>query len=291
MPARGMSDLLEQIRASVSINKRARGHTNSEIYSNIIDHIVKASIRMFNVPRLPAQLHRYTNTYMHNNAYTQQCNAAIPVTQAAAIFPRRSTCFRMLMPHQAFTPAIRVTDLMCCTIKFMAIKSFHSDIFKRLGSKNAKPHRTGLRSMFVWKNTEIRIGLFTIEVSRKVNAPAKLVWDILTDTSTWSQWGPSVIDVEHDGRHLRPGSKGRVKTVSGIWAPFKITKFDNDHYWSWKVFGVPATGHRVDDLDDAHCNLIFEIPLFAGPYAAVCKIAADRIAELAEMRLYGGKHV
>jgi hypothetical protein len=118
------------------------------------------------------------------------------------------------------------------------------------------------------------------EISRRVNASPRAVWDLLTDTSRWVEWGPSVHTVECSERYIQLGSKGRVRTAVGLWAPFIVTEMEDGRYWSWKVFGVPATGHRVDRLGKDACRLVFEVPIFAAPYIIVCGIALRRIARI-----------
>jgi hypothetical protein len=120
----------------------------------------------------------------------------------------------------------------------------------------------------------------SVKVARVIDAPANQVWHWLTDTRQWPRWGPSVREVECAERHIRHGSTGRVRTVLGLWAPFTITDFDDGRYWSWRVYGLPATGHRLEALGPGRCRLTFEIPAMAAPYAAVCKIALARIAHL-----------
>ena len=121
-----------------------------------------------------------------------------------------------------------------------------------------------------------------IEISRRINASPQAVWDLLTDTSRWAEWGPSVLTVACSDRYIQLGSKGRVRTAVGLWAPFTVTEMVSGRYWSWNVFGVPATGHRVDPLGKETCRLVFEVPVFAAPYAIVCRIALHRIARILE---------
>jgi hypothetical protein len=104
----------------------------------------------------------------------------------------------------------------------------------------------------------------------------------MTDTKTWPQWGPSVKEVECEDQFIRQGTEGRVKTVGGFWLPFIITRYEEGHFWSWKVAGIPATGHRIEPHEDGLCKLTFEIPLLAAPYAYICKIALERIAGILE---------
>ncbi|MGM0556439.1 MAG: SRPBCC family protein [Myxococcota bacterium] len=125
----------------------------------------------------------------------------------------------------------------------------------------------------------MRLGAFDVE--RKIDAAAEDVWIILIDTHTWPEWGPSVIDVEHDGRFLDADSEGSVRTAAGLWVDFRVTDWEDGRRWVWDVEGVRATGHRVEPLDEGRCRLVFEVPTVAAPYAAVCKRAADKIADIA----------
>lgn len=121
-----------------------------------------------------------------------------------------------------------------------------------------------------------------METGIEVQVPAAVAWELLTDTRRWSQWGPSVVAVEFDGRFIGPGSRGWVKTVLGVRLPFRITEFDPGRRWCWQVAGVAATGHRVDPLGADRCRVVFEVPLLAAPYLAVCQLAARRIKRLLE---------
>lgn len=118
-------------------------------------------------------------------------------------------------------------------------------------------------------------------VSRTVEAPAAHAWRVLVDTTTWPKWGPSVVEVEHDGRFLGPGSTGRVRTVVGPWLNFEVNRFEEGRIWSWTVAGVQATSHKVESLGARRCRVGFEVPLFAAPYAVVCGLALQRIDRLA----------
>ena len=119
-------------------------------------------------------------------------------------------------------------------------------------------------------------------VSRSFKKPCSQIWELLTDTTTWPQWGPSVKEVECGNRFIRQGTEGRVKTAGGFWLPFIITGYTEGRFWSWKVAGIPATGHRVEPRGDGLCRLTFEVPLLAAPYMYICKIALNRIAGILE---------
>ena len=121
-----------------------------------------------------------------------------------------------------------------------------------------------------------------IEVYRDMRVSCDKVWDIITDTTRWVEWGPSITEVVCEDRYIRKGSRGKVRTAIGLWVHYEITAFDEGEYWSWRVFGIPATGHRVEPQGDNTCRLIFEMPFLAAPYAYVCKTALKRIARIVE---------
>lgn len=115
-------------------------------------------------------------------------------------------------------------------------------------------------------------------VEREIDAPAGRCWDLLTDTTRWPEWGPSVRAVDCDQQYVETGTTGRVRTVGGIWVPFEVTSC-RDRRWAWRVARIPATGHYVTGEDP--CRVGFEIPLVAAGYAVVCERALATIADLA----------
>jgi len=120
-----------------------------------------------------------------------------------------------------------------------------------------------------------------MQVSKKIDAPLERVWEILTDTRQWPAWGPSVLHVDSPQRYICFGLQGRLKTAVGIWVSFEITNCEASVFWDWKVAGFAATGHRLNKLNENSCELIFELPFTAFPYALICRQAANRIARLA----------
>jgi hypothetical protein len=119
-------------------------------------------------------------------------------------------------------------------------------------------------------------------VRRKIEASPERAWDLFTDTTRWRSWGPTVRVVSCSDRHIRKGSRGRVFTPIGLSAPFLITEYEHGKYWSWRVAGVRATGHRVEPAGRDSCTVVFELPLSWMPYAVVCRIALGRMARLLE---------
>lgn len=122
-------------------------------------------------------------------------------------------------------------------------------------------------------------------VHRDIAAPADAVWDLLVDVRAWPAWGPSVRRAALDGggTHVERGSRGTVWTVAGVGLPFTITGFDPGRHWSWRVAGVPATGHTVTATADG-CRVVFEVPWWAPAYLTVCAVALARIDTMAVSR-------
>ena len=121
-----------------------------------------------------------------------------------------------------------------------------------------------------------------IRVDRHVAAPAQAAWELLTDVRAWPRWGPSVrrAVLEGGGTRLTADTRGTVWTVAGVSMGFTIAEFDPGRRWSWRVAGLPATGHEVTDAPDGGCRVAFEVPWWAGAYAAVCSVALVRIDRL-----------
>ncbi len=126
----------------------------------------------------------------------------------------------------------------------------------------------------------IKISKNRVSVGKFYPASPLLVWDLITDTSQWTRWGPTVKRVQFPDRFIRKGSSGQVLTAFGIWLPFDIDEYEHGRFWSWKVATINATGHRVQASETEGCYLWFEVPLLAAPYALVCQIALGRIENL-----------
>lgn len=118
-----------------------------------------------------------------------------------------------------------------------------------------------------------------LEVATEIDAPAADLWDLLTRTSRWPEWGPLVTDVSCDVDRIGTGTTGTLKTTFGLDVPFRITSC-LDFRWTWDLFGITATGHRVEPLND-HSRVVFEVPLLAAGYSPVCAVALEELAELA----------
>jgi uncharacterized protein YndB with AHSA1/START domain len=125
----------------------------------------------------------------------------------------------------------------------------------------------------------------TLDVGTHIDAPVSHVWRLITDTQTWTHWGPSLKEVDSPERFIRAGLTGHIRTPFGVWAPFTIETFEPEQYWDWRVGGVAATGHRVDPRGPDQCRLTFIVPVWAAGYTVVCRVALNRIKRLLALSL------
>lgn len=120
----------------------------------------------------------------------------------------------------------------------------------------------------------------TLWVYRDIDAPAKAVWELLTNPDRWPEWGPTVRHADLVGPRVEPGAIGVVRTFLGVRLPFEITTRDGMR-WAWKIAGVPATDHMVEALAPDRCRVGFGVPWPAAPYLAVCRVALRRLESIA----------
>lgn len=117
---------------------------------------------------------------------------------------------------------------------------------------------------------------------REVPASTDAAWSLFTDLDRWPEWGPSVRAARLDGDDFVAGATGRVTTALGPTLPFEITEVTDDgdrRRWAWKVAGVPATAHTVDDLGGGRARIGFGVPAVVAPYLIVCRVALARMAD------------
>lgn len=119
-----------------------------------------------------------------------------------------------------------------------------------------------------------------LEVSHVLSVPAAEAWDALVDTTRWPEWSPLVNGVEATDRRLRSDTTGRIR-VPGAWLPFRVTSC-TERRWTWRVTGIPAAGHRVDDLGERRCRIVLELPLHAAGSVPVCLRALENLEALLE---------
>ena len=119
-----------------------------------------------------------------------------------------------------------------------------------------------------------------LEVAAEMDAPPERLWELLTHTSQWPEWGPLLSDAVCDVDEIATGVTGVLETTFGLSLPFRITSC-LDHRWTWDLYGVTATGHRVEPLGDGGCRVVFEVPLVAMGYSPICAVALQELENLA----------
>ncbi|CAN7224794.1 SRPBCC family protein [Knoellia sp. LjRoot47] len=130
---------------------------------------------------------------------------------------------------------------------------------------------------------------FTLGVD--VEASPDVVWDLLVRLHEWPRWGPTVREARLDDGSplLHAGASGRVRTVAGPWVPFRVQEWRVDEevrHWSWRVAGIPATGHTVT-ARGAGCRVEMSAPWWAAGYSPVLWLGLRRVRALAEARPAG----
>lgn len=121
----------------------------------------------------------------------------------------------------------------------------------------------------------------SVDVGRRLDVPAAAAWAALSRFEHWPAWGPSVAAVDPPRGDVRPGATGHVQGPVGPWVPFRIDQVEPGRRWTWHVAGVPATGHRVEADGPDACRVVFEVPVWALPYAVVCRLALPRLGAAA----------
>lgn len=120
-----------------------------------------------------------------------------------------------------------------------------------------------------------------VDVAGRVDVPAAAAWAAISRFEHWPSWGPTVAAVDPARGDVTPGATGHVRSVAGPWVGFRVDEVDPGRRWTWHVAGLPATGHRVEAVGPRACRVVFEVPLWALPYAVVCRLAIPRIAKVA----------
>ena len=119
-------------------------------------------------------------------------------------------------------------------------------------------------------------------VALEIEAPAPVVWDLLTDFDRWPDWGPSIRRVTVGDGRVQAGVTGRVQTIVGVWVPFEITRVEPGRSWTWRVAGIPATRHCVSAVGPDRCRAWFTVAWPLAPYLVVMRLALGRLERMAE---------
>jgi hypothetical protein len=115
------------------------------------------------------------------------------------------------------------------------------------------------------------------------------VWERYTQPVWWPVWSPHIREVDYPDAVVRPGTTGRVTSVGGVVAVFRIDAVDHDaRTWSWSVRSGPlrlSLAHGVEPAarDSAHpggstawlvTSALWPVAL---AYAPLAKLAIHRL--------------
>jgi hypothetical protein len=99
---------------------------------------------------------------------------------------------------------------------------------------------------------------FVIDREARIDAPARVVWQVITDLAAYGEWNPFVPECRSS---LRPGDpiEMQVRLGSGLSRQVEwITGYDEGRGFSYRMKPVPAGAlcsarvHRIDAIDDTH---------------------------------------
>ncbi len=104
-----------------------------------------------------------------------------------------------------------------------------------------------------------------------INAPSEVVWELVTDVTSWPEYMPTVQSVERlEEGPLRLGARALIKQPGQQRALWTVTEFTPGHTFTWESRrqGVMMTGsHRVE-ADDAGTRSTLVLTM-SGPLAPV----------------------
>ena len=115
------------------------------------------------------------------------------------------------------------------------------------------------------------------EVTTAIDAPADVVWSVVRDVESWSEWTPTVTDIRvHDGDELRRGSVATVRQPKQPAREWTVTELaDRSFTWTSKGPGLRfSADHTVtEENGTTSVELTFSV---AGPLAPVAKLFAGK---------------
>jgi hypothetical protein len=124
-------------------------------------------------------------------------------------------------------------------------------------------------------------GSLSLDATGRLHPEA--VWSRYTEPARWSTWAPHLREVDYPLQVVQPGTSGRVTTLGGLVAVFRIDAVDHDaRTWSWSVRSGPlrlSLDHGVHaDGDGSRAWLVTHAlwPVAAG-YAPLARWALQRL--------------
>jgi uncharacterized membrane protein len=94
-----------------------------------------------------------------------------------------------------------------------------------------------------------------VELSTRIEAPAPVVWSILSDVEAWPEWTQSMTTVQRlDVGYFGAGSRVRIKQPRFPAAVWLVTQFSpgRSFIWKSKAFGLTSEAcHAVEPASGA----------------------------------------
>lgn len=121
-----------------------------------------------------------------------------------------------------------------------------------------------------------------LRTSIDISAPTQRVWPLIADFANWPTWGPSVRTVSSDAATVAAGVRGTIQTPMRLTVRFEITAVVPGRSWTWRVAGIPATGHHLEATAPGRSRLTFTVHPLLAPYLLVLRIGLRRVKRQAE---------
>ncbi len=113
-------------------------------------------------------------------------------------------------------------------------------------------------------------------ITRSINAPAEVVWQVMSDVEAWPDWTRSVSSVEllEEGP-LRLGSRARIQQPRLPTVVWTVTEFAAGRSFTWTSQGPGSLGVATHSINgDNPCGVTLRLQqtgLLGGPVARLYK--------------------
>lgn len=120
------------------------------------------------------------------------------------------------------------------------------------------------------------------QVTRRIDAPAAVVWSHLSAVTAWPQWLPTVTAVTARGDSaLRVGARFEVRQPKLQPTVYEVTALEPGHRFTWeaKPTGVALwADHVVRELGPSACDVTLAFR-FSGPLAGLVALLAGSLTQ------------
>jgi len=119
------------------------------------------------------------------------------------------------------------------------------------------------------------------ETALHIDAPPRLVWEVLVDVGRWPEWTPTILSVKRlDVGPFQVGSRAKVRQPRLPAATWEVTELEDGRDFTWEAKGpgmkTIARHEVVPDLTGALVTLSIEQ---TGPMGAVAAMVWRRLTQ------------